>query len=340
MSKQTRDRLVSWIEKTVRQHYAGKVALVCLYGSHINGTANERSDVDCYFVPKTEEGLALARTFLLEGVGYDIYPAPWERLERIAALKDSHQPLVGDVQVLYADGPDDLAKLEAVQRLLKDSLSDPVYRQTVAQGRFQRACSRLPSAGDDLKSARLSSGGLLMDVAEAFAFGQGTYYHYGLKRQFSDLLALEVPAEMKADYLAVLQAQTPAEIAAACRRLLERCPWPVTEKREPVEWGSRPPAQQLAGLYEEISSTFLKIYRCAEVGDPVLAFLSAVCLQWVLPWTDLLTCYRYDDLKTLAENACKVERQLRMELESAGVLLNAYKTFEEFEQKQKESGIR
>ena len=115
MGKQTRDQLVDWIGKTVRGHYTGKVALVCLYGSHINGTADERSDVDCYFLPKTEEGVALARTFLLEGVGYDIYPAPWERLERIAALKDSHQPLVGDVQVLYADSPADLEKLEAVR---------------------------------------------------------------------------------------------------------------------------------------------------------------------------------------------------------------------------------
>lgn len=340
MSRQTRDRLVSWIEKTVRQHYAGKVALVCLYGSHINGTANENSDVDCYFVPKTGEGNGLARTFLLDGVGYDLFSMSWQRLEAIARLEQSHQPLVGDVQVLYADSPEDVAKLEAVQRLLKDNLSDPIYRQTAAKGRFQRACSRLPSAADDLKSARLGSGGLLMDVAETFAFGQGTYYHYGLKRQFSDLLALEVPEGLEEDYLTVLKAQTPAGIAAACRRLLEGCPWPVTENRQPVQWGSRPPAQQLAGVYEEISSTFLKIYRCAEVGDPVLAFLSAVCLQWELPWTDLLSCYRYDDLKTLAENARKVEQQLRRELEEDGVLLNEYKTFEEFEQKQTESGIR
>ena len=90
MSKEMRNRLVGWIEETVRSHYAGKVALVCLYGSHINGTANERSDVDCYFVPKTQEGNLLARTFLLGGVGYDLFPMPWQRLEAIARLE---QPL-------------------------------------------------------------------------------------------------------------------------------------------------------------------------------------------------------------------------------------------------------
>ncbi len=341
MGKQTRDRLVDWIEKTVRSHYTGKVALVCLYGSHINGTANERSDVDCYFVPKTPEGNALARTFLLEGVGYDLFPMSWQRLEAIARLEQSHQPLLGDVQVLYADSPADLEKLEGLRRQLRDNLADPVFRGRVAQERFARACSRLPQANDDHKTARLKAGGLLMDVAEVFAFGQGEYYHYGLKRQFPDLLALpQLPVDLEEDYLAVLKAKTSAEIACACQRLLKDCPWPVLQNQQPVAWGSRPPAGKLAGIYEEISSTFLKIYRCVEVGDPVLAFLSAVCLQWELPWVDLLTAYRYEDLTPLAENARYVETQLRRELEDAGIRLREYKTFAEFEEKQKESGIR
>ena len=341
MGKKTRDRLVGWIEDTVRKHYAGTVALVCLYGSHINGTAGETSDVDCYFVPKNQEGMALARTFLLEGVGYDLFPMSWQRLEAIAKLEQSHQPLVGDVRVLYADSPADLERLEAVQRQLRGHLADPIFRGRAAKARFARACSRLPLATDDAKTARLKAGGLLMDVAEVFAFGQGEYYHYGLKRQFPDLLALpQRPDGLEEAYPAVLQAKTSAEIACACQRLLERCPWPVMQNQQPVAWGDRPAPAQLAGLYEEISSTFLKIYRCAEVGDPVLAFLSAVCLQWELPWTDLLSCYRYDDLDALAENAREVERQMRRELTDENVPLKEYQTFAQFEQAQKESGIR
>ena len=341
MGKKTRDRLVGWIEDAVREHYAGKVALVCLYGSHINGTAGETSDVDCYFVPKNQEGMALARTFLLEGVGYDLFPMSWQRLEAIAMLEQSHQPLVGDVRVLYADSPADLERLEAVQRQLLDNLADPVFRQRAAQARFARACSRLPLATDDAKTARLKAGGLLMDVAEVFAFGQGEYYHYGLKRQFPDLLVLpQRPDGLEEAYPAVLKAETSAEIACACQRLLESCPWSVMKNQQPVAWGDRPAPAQLAGLYEEISSTFLKIYRCAAVGDPVLAFLSTVCLQWELPWTDLLSGYRYDDLDGLAENAREVERQLRRELANENVPLKEYQTFAQFEQAQKESGIR
>ena len=248
------------------------MALVCLYGSHINGTANEKSDVDCYFVPKNQDGRVLARAFLLEGVGCDLFPMSWERLEAIARLEQSHQPLVGDVQVLYADSHEDLRWLEAAQQRLKDNLADETYRSTVAAERFARACSRLPGAEEDLKTARLKAGSMLMDVAEAFAFGQGKYYHYGLKRQFPDLLAMEnLPEGMEEGYLAVLKAQTPGDIAAACRQLLELCPWPVVQNRQPVDWGGRLFAQELAGLYEEVVSTFNKIYVCAENGNPVLA---------------------------------------------------------------------
>ena len=84
----------------------------------------------------------------------------------------------------------------------------------------------------------------------------------------------------------------------------------------------------------------MKIYRCAAAGEPVLAFLSAVCLQWELPWTDLLSGWRYDDLDVLAETARKVENQLRQELKQAGISLKDYQTFTEFEHAQKESGIR
>ena len=47
----------------------------------LSGTMNRLSDVDCYFIPKTERAYSFARTFMIEGVGYDIYPMSWERLE-------------------------------------------------------------------------------------------------------------------------------------------------------------------------------------------------------------------------------------------------------------------
>lgn len=325
------DRLVQWLEDIVRRQYAGKVALVCLYGSHINGTANPLSDVDCYFVPKTSEGLSLARTFILDGVGYDIFPMTWERLEAIARLETSQQPLVGDVQVLYADSPEDLMQLERVQQCLQRNLQDKAFRHKMAQQRFQRACSRLPSESNDLRESRLMAGGLLMDVAEWLAYQRGEYYHRGLKTQFSDLLRLEhLPETLKERYLAVLKGNTPSAIRQACMALLET----VGCNRgspQPLVWQETPQAgQQLASLYEEICSTFNKIYRCVQQNDPILAFLSVVCLQWELPWLDVLSAYHFSDLQPLEKQTRQAEEAVRRRITQTGGVLHEYDGFEAF----------
>ena len=329
------DRLVAWLENTVRQRYTGQVALVCLYGSYINGTEEQGSDVDCYFVPKTEEGLKLARTFLLDGVGYDIFPMGWERLEAIANLQTSQQPLVGDVQVLYADTPEDLARLQAVQKRLQDNLQKEGFRNHVARQRFQRAWSRLPQAHHTLKEARLSAGGLLMDVAEGLAYTRGRYYHRGLKGQFADLLQLEdLPEGLGDAYRAVVQSTTTEALHKTCSALLCKIDCPKAEP-QPLVWQDAPDAgPDLAGLYEEISSTFGKIYRCAAKNDPILAFLSAVCLQWELPWLDVLSAYDYHDLTAFAQQVRQEEAKLRQRIAQTGGRLKEYPDFEAFLQAQ------
>lgn len=85
--KEINDRLIQWIKNKVKTEYADDISLVCIYGSYLNGTANSKSDVDCYFVPKTTRGYEMAVTFILDGVGYDIFPMTWERLGAIAELR-------------------------------------------------------------------------------------------------------------------------------------------------------------------------------------------------------------------------------------------------------------
>ena len=88
---------------------------------------------------------------------------------------------------------------------------------------------------------------------------------------------------------------------------------------------------QLAGLYEEISSTFNKIYVCCEAGNAVLAFLSAVCLQRELDEVgeyDLLEAFDHRALGRLA--ARKIEAEFVGLIEENGGRIRRYGSFEEF----------
>ncbi len=77
------------------------------------------------------------------------------------------------------------------------------------------------------------------------------------------------------------------------------------------------------GWYEELSSTFNKIYVCAENNDYIFAFISACCLQdsieselnIKLETTDLLSHYKYNDLKKLALHTKEIELNIINEIE-------------------------
>ena len=63
--RQVNDKIVEWIKSRTETRYAGEISLVLVYGSYVNGTANEKSDVDCCFIPKTQKGYFMALSFIL-----------------------------------------------------------------------------------------------------------------------------------------------------------------------------------------------------------------------------------------------------------------------------------
>ena len=105
-------------------------------GSFINGTANAKSDVDCYFIPKTERGYQFAVDFILNGIGYDIFPMNWERVENIANLKEVLLPCIGDVKILFYAEKEDLEKFKRLQNRLRSNLRDVEYTKNIAKERL------------------------------------------------------------------------------------------------------------------------------------------------------------------------------------------------------------
>ena len=120
--KEINDKIVAWIMNKVKMEYSDDISLVLIYGSYINGSANSKSDVDCYYIPKTEHGYNMAVDFIIDGVGYDIFPISWERVVGIADLHESLSPLVGDVQIIYYSDASDLQRFKDLQVRLKRNL--------------------------------------------------------------------------------------------------------------------------------------------------------------------------------------------------------------------------
>lgn len=347
--KEINDKVVAWIINKVKTEYSNDISLVVVYGSYINGTANSKSDVDCYYIPKTERGYELAIGFIIDGVGYDIFPMSWERVTEIAELQDSLSPLVGDAQIVYYNDISEAERFRTLQERLKNNLLNEKYVTKIAIGRCEEA-NRMCQAMNKtckLSDIRKLAGTAIMTLADAVAVYNHDYYHFGLKRQFDNLQNNfpDVPGSIVAGYKNVVEAGDIKDIKECTRKMLKAvCEYlnitPVSQdisKVETVE-GNPIDSSWLAGLYEEISSTFNKIYVCCENGDYILAFLSAVCLQRDLddareagcPAYDLLGGYRYTELEHFSAITRRIEWDFRQLIEENGGYIKKYDSFEQF----------
>lgn len=342
--------LARWIAQKVETDYPQDISLVCIYGSYINGTMNKMSDLDCYFIPKNEKSDSFARTFLIDGVGYDIFPMTWERLEAISRLEGGMQPLLGDVKILYAASREELSRFRELQSQLKQKLADPVYCRTAAIARCRQAAEFLASAAHSSPSYHkwMTAGQMLMVLAEGIALFHRDYYHQGLKNQYSTLCSQfpQVPDTIKSLYKSVVLADSPENALHQARLLLEAvcfhmqisCPQPSAPAPEDPAVPSRN-IPLLTALYQEICSTFQKIYLACEKQDPVLAFLSAVNLQGDLEYAVTLDCPEYDlfthfdsaSLSDFSESIRTIEHSLVSFLLENGAHIHSYSSFEDFE---------
>lgn len=350
--KEINDKIVEWITNKVKTEYADDVSLVLLYGSYINGTANNKSDVDCYYIPKTERGYNLGMGFIIDGVGYDLFPISWERAARIADLQECLLPLVGDVQVIYSASPRDLKRFEDIQSKLHSNLANDKYVKNIARKRCEdanRMCEQI-KLEESLSEVRKIAGHIIMTLADAVAVYNHDYFHYGLKKQYEDLENNfpEVPFNIVSGYKQVVTALHKKDVIDRTAALLKSvCEYmQITVKAHEdivtneVTVAESVNAPWLAGLYEEISSTFNKIYVCCENGNYILAFLSAVCLQRELddakeagsPSYDLLSYFDYRELGKFAERTRRIEGAFVELIRNNGGNIKSYDNWEQFVQ--------
>ncbi|MCH5194112.1 MAG: nucleotidyltransferase domain-containing protein [Oscillospiraceae bacterium] len=344
------DKLVSWIEDKVKTKYRDDISMVLIYGSYVNGTANAMSDVDCYYIPKTDRGYEMAVDFIINGVGYDIFPMTWDRVENIAALKEVLLPCVGDVRILYYNSDEDLERFRQLQIKMQNYLKDTDHIRTIIGEKFAFACDLYSEmkAHTDTSSVRKFSGYIIMTLADIVALYNHDYFHFGLKKQLEDLQTKfqDIPKDFIDEYIRVIQSPDNASCKEHCFELLK-----ITadhtgldlqireaESEKPISENAHPDFQWLAGLYEEISSTFNKIYVCCENGNYALAFLSAVCLQNELDDAmacggkkyDLLDAYSHTELNRLSDRAKEIEADYVQRVLDGGGKIKRFDSFEEF----------
>ncbi|MCL2486732.1 MAG: hypothetical protein FWE86_03945, partial [Oscillospiraceae bacterium] len=93
--------LTDWVVKKIETEYSNDVCLL------IEHTALKlEKDMDAaafsFYIPATNRANGLARTFIIDGIGYDLFPMSWERIERMADVKEYNTTCLADAVILWA----------------------------------------------------------------------------------------------------------------------------------------------------------------------------------------------------------------------------------------------
>jgi len=131
LPKDKREIIDSLIEKVKRDYEEDIDAIIC-YGSYVTQTYNEQSDLDFFFIPKTKKANEMCLQFIVNDIGYDFWPITWKRLEGFITLKEDFVSLIGKGELVYYRNDEVLSKFYDMkmrsQKLLDNDLKTAIQK--------------------------------------------------------------------------------------------------------------------------------------------------------------------------------------------------------------------
>jgi len=272
--QQMLDALVSTIEK----HHRESVALAVVYGSYVTGQTSPTSDLDIVAIGKDERAAEMQRTFIFEGVGYDFWCMPMDRMQRIVAEFGPLVSIFAGGRLIYADSSEREAWFTELQHQLRTASQDT--RPTKYARQIEELLGKMKALTFDRRAAssaeiRHIQGKMVLLAGDLLARVNRTYFRSGIKWSLEEISSFELkPKSVVRDLeLMIRDVLGPEELTSFVLAMQEF--WSAVKRQysEPLR------DDDLRGFYEEALSTWNKIDYAASRGDLPLTVLAAACLE-------------------------------------------------------------
>jgi len=340
--KTTTQKLTEWAINKIKSEYPGDVALlVAVEGHSVNG--DEHGLCFDYYVPATERGLEFGRTFIIGGIGYDLYPRSWERTERTANLDDRCTLCLGNAKILYSRSKEDEERFLALRQKLFDNLKNEEFMYVKALGKIDEAMNlyRTMMFENEMYKVRMAAGYIANYLSIAVAYLNGTYQNDWRIGNIAHLSKLQKLPDGLIQYIrSMLDAKTSEELKSLSHLMISTVRR-FTAANAPARAQStvEPDLHGLADWYQELSLTFRRLAYYCDINDAEMALTDACSIQnellivreeFGLKEMDLLGCYDSADLSRLKERSIELERYIIDTIESNGVKIDKYNTVDDF----------
>jgi hypothetical protein len=342
--KPTQKELTNWVITQIQEKYKDDVALLIAISGH---ALEDDCHGECfdYFIPANENGNRLAQTFIIDGVGHDLYPRSWKRIENMAEFRDNFTYGLGDAQILYARSEEDRKQFAAMQERLKTNLQDKDFMLKKALERLDTAMEiyRTMMFEESLYKVRMAAGFIARYLSFAVACINGTYFKQRLDLETVELAQMkEVPENFIPYIEEIVKAKSVEELKKLSHEIIRTSREFLTAHKQskPAEAEAKTPDyKELAGWYEEGSLIWRRIYYHCDTQNYERAFPDAISLQhelniikeeFGLQEMDLLGSFDATNLSAFRQRAQELEQYIISEIENHGVILNKYDTLEQF----------
>ena len=337
----TSKQLADWAVKKIESEFADDVCLLLEHKS-----LKLEKDIDSvvfgFYIPATNRANGLATTFIIDGIGHDLFPMSWESVESMADVKHYNTTCLGDAKILWARSDEDRQRFVSLQARLQANLQNPQYMIGCAKKWLETATEvyRETLFEDRLCKIRENAGYICDLLSIAVAFANLRYFVHGQTNQLQEFSGMKkLPKDFVELYRNIIMQQNPDTQKHLCHRLITNTKEFFCTLEKPAGVTGVCDFSELANWYQELCYTWRRVYHWCEENDPVNAYIWSCMLQnevdeWGAKFgitdTDILSSYDSNDLTGFRKRAEKVELGFRQAIEKNGVKLNEFKTIEDF----------
>jgi hypothetical protein len=265
-----------FVEK-IRRDYPQDISIVAIYGSYVYDELTEFSDLDLFFIPKTQRGYNMAQAFIYKDIGMDFWPISWERAESMANYEDMVS-LIAEAEVIYYGDESDKDRFQSLKKRIVHGLSreDFVHK---AKESVRQACDvyfEMLDDKEDFHRVKVLSVGVMKHLAQALVWNDNTYVKRGGEKFFMQAGATKkTPDEFTGVCRELAESKDPESIISYCQNL-------ITGVRRTIFAESsreRENRDYYDGFYEELKSTYNKIHSACEENNCMSALLAMESIE-------------------------------------------------------------
>lgn len=333
--------LLAIIVEKITAHFRDDVSLLICYGSFVTGEYGGMSDIDFFFVPKTERGFELGQQFILNNIGYDLWAVSWDRLNSIANLEDQPASILLDGVTVFSSSEDDERRLEDLKAKILHNLKDETVIRKMSLKYLDKAKAIYFDLQDQARDLVFINA---IQIAETLLVGismmNGTYPKKGVKRIETELEGLQlIPEGFLENYHRLIHAIDQAEIQPVVKQLIAETDrlWKSKFENTNTHHGT----EELAGFYEEFKSTYNKLLlACDEenyesayyagfmIDRETQTFLTGFTGPGIFP--NITDSVLKKNFKVIRAACLDHERRLLNLLDERGVKINHYQNTQAF----------